>query len=40
VTPVAYYYDGHSLGLAGSIAVAAAVLLRLAWIFVRRRNRR
>jgi uncharacterized membrane protein len=35
---LAYYYTGHSLGVAGSIAVAVAVLLRLAWMYWRRRR--
>jgi hypothetical protein len=36
---VAYAYNGHSLGLAGTIAVVVAVAVRLAWMFIRRRNR-
>jgi hypothetical protein len=34
---LAYYYSGHSLGLAGTIAVVAALVLRLAWMYRRRR---
>jgi hypothetical protein len=30
---LAYLYTGHSPGLGGSIAVIAAVLARLAWMF-------
>jgi hypothetical protein len=37
---LAYYYNGHSLGLAGSIAVGVAVALRVGWMLVRRRGRR
>jgi hypothetical protein len=36
----AYFYSGHSLGPAGSIAVIVAVVVRIAWMFARRRNRR
>ena len=37
---LAYFYSGHSLGLPGIIAVAVAVVVRIAWMFGRRRNRR
>jgi uncharacterized membrane protein len=35
---LAYYYTGHSLGLAGTIAVVVALVLRLAWMYRRRRR--
>lgn len=36
---VAYLYTGHSLGPAGTMAVIVAVVVRLAWMFGRRRKR-
>jgi hypothetical protein len=36
----AYFYTGHSLGPDGTIAVIAALVVRLGWMFARRRNRR
>jgi hypothetical protein len=36
----AYFYNGHSLGPAGTIAVVVAVVARVGWMFLRRRNRR
>ncbi len=36
----AYLYTGHSLGLAGSIAVILALAVRLGWMFWRRGNGR
>jgi hypothetical protein len=38
VTP-AYFYTGHSLGWPGTIVVIAALVLRLGWMFWRRRRR-
>ena len=35
---LAYYYNGHSLGLAGTVAVVVALVLRLAWMYRRRRR--
>jgi hypothetical protein len=35
-----YVYTGHSLGLTGTILVAVTVLLRVAYMFWRRRGRR
>jgi hypothetical protein len=35
---LAYYYNGHSLGLAGTIAVVVGIAIRLAWMYRRRRR--
>ena len=35
-----YYYDGHSLGLAGTIAVGVAIVQSAAWTLFLRRKRR
>jgi hypothetical protein len=37
---LAYFYDGHSLGWAGTIAVGLSVALRVGWMLWRRRSRR
>ena len=37
---LAYYYDGHSLGLAGTIAVGATIVISAAWTLFQRRKRR
>ncbi len=34
---LAYDYNGHSFGLAGTIAIVVALVLRLAWMYRRRR---
>jgi hypothetical protein len=36
----AYLYTGHSLGPVGGIALAVAVVVRIAWIVAQRRSRR
>jgi hypothetical protein len=36
----ALLYSGHSLGPVGTIAVLVALVVRLGWMFARRRNRR
>jgi hypothetical protein len=36
----AYLYSGHSLGPVGTIAVVVALIVRLGWMFARRRSRR
>jgi hypothetical protein len=38
-TTLALFYRGHSLGLAGTIAVIASVAVRLAFMYARRRSR-
>jgi hypothetical protein len=37
---LAYYYRGHSLGLAGTIAVGAAIVISIVWTVAQRRKRR
>ncbi len=37
---LALYYTGHSLGGAGTIAVVAALVLRLGWMLCSRGRRR
>jgi hypothetical protein len=36
----ALLYSGHSLGPVGTVAVLVALIVRLGWMFARRRNRR
>jgi len=36
--PAGYIYNGHSLGLLGTILVAVAVVLRVGWMLWRRRR--
>jgi hypothetical protein len=40
VNPAYYDYDGHWLGLGGTIAVGAAIVLSAAWTLYQRRKRR
>lgn len=35
----AFYYTGRSLGPTGTVLVVTAVVLRVGWMFWRRRNR-
>ena len=37
--PPAYLYNGHSLGTTGTILVAVTLVLRLGYMFWRRRRR-
>jgi hypothetical protein len=36
----ALLYSGHSLGPVGTVAVLVTLIVRLGWMFARRRNRR
>jgi hypothetical protein len=33
------FYNGHSLGLGGSIVAGVGIAVRLGWMFLRRRGR-